>query len=98
MLFLLSQFSRSALASLAITLGKDPLLATIFKLIKGSINLFPDNFAIPNHNHRAVGFRGSPTYAFRSPTQGHLSTDKVWVSWFLGRFLILRIHRDLPLS
>ena len=36
------------------------LPVAIFKLItECSIDLLPDNFTIPEHNHRADGFRGS---------------------------------------
>ena len=75
------------------------LLATICDLIiECSIGLLPDNFTIPEHNHRTASFRGSPAYALSSPTQGNFSTNKIWVTWFLGRLLILRTHLDLPLS
>jgi len=74
-------------------------LATICDLITVcSIGLLPDNFTIPEHNYRTARFRSSLAHAFSSPTQGNLSADKVWVSWFLGRLLILRTHLNLPLS
>ena len=49
-------------------------------IFKHRISLLPNNFSVPNYNHRAAGFCGSLAHALSSPTQGNLSTDKIWVT------------------